>query len=116
MEFNYDLTIDPNAENNTHAFALSMIGHNKTVLEVGCATGYFTKVLVEYGCKVVAPRAGNSTPCAPTADQERRRAPYVVYRPAAMPAIGACKRTPPAFPRNGAGPKLNTAPFDATSQ
>jgi 2-polyprenyl-3-methyl-5-hydroxy-6-metoxy-1,4-benzoquinol methylase len=53
MEFNYDLTIDPNAENNTHAFELSMIGHNKTVLEVGCATGYFTKVLVEYGCKVV---------------------------------------------------------------
>jgi len=30
-----------------------MIGHNKTVLEVGCATGYFTKVLSERGCKVV---------------------------------------------------------------
>jgi len=53
MEFTYDLTIDPDAENNTHAFALGMIGHNKTVLEVGCATGYFTKALTEYGCKVV---------------------------------------------------------------
>jgi SAM-dependent methyltransferase len=53
MEFTYDLTIDPNAENNTHAFALKMIGHNKTVLEVGCATGYFTKALVDQGCKVV---------------------------------------------------------------
>jgi 2-polyprenyl-3-methyl-5-hydroxy-6-metoxy-1,4-benzoquinol methylase len=53
MPFRYDLTIDPEAENNTHAFALAMIGHNKRVLEVGCATGYFTKVLIERGCKVV---------------------------------------------------------------
>lgn len=53
MDFVYDLTVDPRAENNTHAFALGMIGHNKSVLEVGCATGYFTKVLTERGCKVV---------------------------------------------------------------
>ena len=40
-----------------------MIGHNKKVLEVGCATGYFTKVLVERGCTVVGmelnPEAAN---------------------------------------------------------
>jgi len=53
MDFVYDLTIDPDAGNNTHAFALGMIGHNKRDLEVGCATGYFTKVLAERGCKVV---------------------------------------------------------------
>ena len=53
MEFTYDLTVDPDAVNNTHAFALEMIGHNKTVLEVGCATGYFTEALAGRGCKVV---------------------------------------------------------------
>ncbi len=53
MEFTYDLTVDPDAVNNTHAFALEMIGHNKAVLEVGCATGYFTKALAGRGCKVV---------------------------------------------------------------
>ena len=53
MDFVYDLTVDPDAENNTHVFALGMIGHNKTVLEVGCATGYFTRALAERGCKVV---------------------------------------------------------------
>ena len=51
--FVYDCIIDPDAENNTHAFSLAMIGHNKRVLEVGCATGYFTKALAERGCKVV---------------------------------------------------------------
>ncbi len=50
--FVYELTIDPDAENNTHAFALGMIGYSKRVLEVGCATGYFTRVLAERGCKV----------------------------------------------------------------
>jgi 2-polyprenyl-3-methyl-5-hydroxy-6-metoxy-1,4-benzoquinol methylase len=53
MEFTYDLVIDPDADNNTHAYALELIGHNKRVLEMGCATGYFTKVLGERGCKVV---------------------------------------------------------------
>ena len=38
---------------NTHAYALAMVGYNKSVLEVGCATGYFTKAMVERGCKVV---------------------------------------------------------------
>lgn len=53
MGFVYDMTVDPDAENNTHAYALAMVGFNKSVLEVGCATGYITKAMVERGCKVV---------------------------------------------------------------
>ena len=53
MAFVYDMTVDPHAENNTHAYSLAMVGFNKSVLEVGCATGYFTKAMVEQGCKVV---------------------------------------------------------------
>jgi 2-polyprenyl-3-methyl-5-hydroxy-6-metoxy-1,4-benzoquinol methylase len=53
LAFVYDMTVDPDAGNNTHAYALAMVGYNKSVLEVGCATGYFTKAMVERGCKVV---------------------------------------------------------------
>jgi O-antigen biosynthesis protein len=53
LDFVYDMTVDPDAPNNTHAYALAMVGHNKAVLEVGCAIGYFTKAMVDRGCKVV---------------------------------------------------------------
>ncbi len=49
----YEVPVDPDQENNGHAFALSLIGYNKSVLEVGCSTGYLTKVMVERGCNVV---------------------------------------------------------------
>lgn len=53
MSFIYEVPVHPDADNNSHAFALGMIGYNKAVLEVGCSTGFFTKVLVERGCNVV---------------------------------------------------------------
>ena len=53
MAFVYHTTVDPNAENNSHAYTLDMVGFNKRVLEVGCATGYFTKALHDRGCRVV---------------------------------------------------------------
>ena len=42
MAFVYETAIDPGAENNSHAFTLDIVGHNKRVLEVGCATGKAT--------------------------------------------------------------------------
>jgi 2-polyprenyl-3-methyl-5-hydroxy-6-metoxy-1,4-benzoquinol methylase len=54
MAFIYENTVDPEAENNAHSSAINLVGHNKRVLEVGCATGYFTKALSERGCDVVA--------------------------------------------------------------
>ncbi len=53
MSFIYEVPVDPNDENNSHTFALNFIGYNKSVLEVGCSTGYLTKVMTERGCNVV---------------------------------------------------------------
>jgi 2-polyprenyl-3-methyl-5-hydroxy-6-metoxy-1,4-benzoquinol methylase len=53
MAFIYEKDVDPDAENNSHSFALSFIGFNKSVLEVGCSSGYLTKVMTERGCNVV---------------------------------------------------------------
>ncbi|RLP88679.1 glycosyltransferase [Geobacillus stearothermophilus] len=49
----YDFNIDINAENNSHAMILRMVGKNKKVLELGCATGYMTNILTNLlGCEV----------------------------------------------------------------
>jgi 2-polyprenyl-3-methyl-5-hydroxy-6-metoxy-1,4-benzoquinol methylase len=49
----YETTVDEGAENNPHTFTLDIVGYNKRVLEVGCASGYFTKALKDRGCQVV---------------------------------------------------------------
>ncbi len=45
--------VDPDAPNNSHAYALQLIGSNKRVLELGPAAGHFTRALVAAGCRVV---------------------------------------------------------------
>src|SRR3954454_17965195 len=47
----YDTDVDP-ASNTSHAPMLRLVGGNKTVLDVGCATGYLARALRENGCKV----------------------------------------------------------------
>ncbi len=49
----YEVPVDPHAENNAHAFALQMVGSDRRVLELGCATGHVTQRLVEAGNTVV---------------------------------------------------------------
>lgn len=49
----YDIEIDPNATNTSHALILDLVGGNKRILDVGCSTGYLGAVLVDRGCSVV---------------------------------------------------------------
>ena len=44
--------IDASLPNNAHALALAMVGHNKRVLELGCAGGHVTRALNKQGCRV----------------------------------------------------------------
>jgi 2-polyprenyl-3-methyl-5-hydroxy-6-metoxy-1,4-benzoquinol methylase len=48
----YHTTVDPNAPNDSHALMLELIGSDRTVLDVGCATGYLAEILKARGCRV----------------------------------------------------------------
>jgi 2-polyprenyl-3-methyl-5-hydroxy-6-metoxy-1,4-benzoquinol methylase len=48
----YDTEVDLENTGTSHAIIVDLVGHNKTVLDVGCATGYLARVLRERGCKV----------------------------------------------------------------
>ena len=49
----YDLeSIDPEALNTSHAQVAVLVGNDKTVLDVGCSTGYLARVLISQGCTV----------------------------------------------------------------
>ena len=50
----YDVTPDPGNLNSSHGITLEMVGYNKSVLELGCSTGFMTKLFQGRGCKVVA--------------------------------------------------------------
>jgi 2-polyprenyl-3-methyl-5-hydroxy-6-metoxy-1,4-benzoquinol methylase len=50
-DWNYN-EIDPALPNSSHSFALALVGHNKRVLELGCAGGHVTRALNKQGCRV----------------------------------------------------------------
>jgi 2-polyprenyl-3-methyl-5-hydroxy-6-metoxy-1,4-benzoquinol methylase len=47
----YDTDVDPSSD-TSHALMLRLVGANKRVLDVGCATGYLARALGEQGCRV----------------------------------------------------------------
>jgi len=47
----YDTDVDPASE-TSHAQMLRLVGSNKRVLDVGCASGYLARCLREQGCRV----------------------------------------------------------------
>ncbi|HEX2119013.1 MAG TPA: methyltransferase domain-containing protein [Acidimicrobiales bacterium] len=48
----YDTDVDLSNRNNSHTLMVELVGGTKRVLDVGCATGYLAKALVERGCTV----------------------------------------------------------------
>ena len=49
----YDIpAVDPTVRNSSQALELELVGHDRTVLDVGCATGYLARALNDQGCAV----------------------------------------------------------------
>ncbi len=48
----YDAQVDAAVENNSHSLMIRLVGPDRTVLDVGCATGYLGRALQARGCRV----------------------------------------------------------------
>lgn len=48
----YDTDVDLSNHNNSHTLMVELVGGNKRVLDVGCATGYLARALISRGCTV----------------------------------------------------------------
>lgn len=48
----YQATVDPAERNTSHTMMLELVGHDKDVLDVGCASGYLAEALGRNGCRV----------------------------------------------------------------
>ena len=54
MPSRYHQPVDPNRPNDAHAFALTLVGWNRRVLELGAASGHVTRALVDRRCTVTS--------------------------------------------------------------
>jgi 2-polyprenyl-3-methyl-5-hydroxy-6-metoxy-1,4-benzoquinol methylase len=52
MASKYETEPELQNENNSHTLIVELVGQDKTVLDVGAATGYVAKILTERGCSV----------------------------------------------------------------
>ena len=48
----YQATVDPAERNTSHTMMLELVGSDKDVLDVGCASGYLAEALGRNGCRV----------------------------------------------------------------
>src|SRR5664279_2698202 len=48
----YQATVDPAERNTSHSLMLELVGNDRNVLDVGCASGYLAEALVKNGCLV----------------------------------------------------------------
>lgn len=48
----YETVVDLTNRNSSHTLVVEMVGEGRTVLDVGCASGYLADALNERGCKV----------------------------------------------------------------
>ena len=48
----YQATVDPAERNTSHALMLDLVGSDRAVLDVGCASGYLAEALGKQGCLV----------------------------------------------------------------
>jgi 2-polyprenyl-3-methyl-5-hydroxy-6-metoxy-1,4-benzoquinol methylase len=52
MASKYETKPNLDDKNTSHALIAESVGHDKRVLDIGCATGYFAEVLAQRGCNV----------------------------------------------------------------
>lgn len=48
----YDTTVDMAVANSSHTQVVDLVGPGKTVLDIGCSTGYVARALIDNGCSV----------------------------------------------------------------
>ena len=53
MASKYETEIDLTDKNRSHTLIVELVGDDKRILDVGCATGYLAVILAEHGCEVV---------------------------------------------------------------